>query len=100
MNRARLTSRLIHLSALRGGRIVTCPGLIGISVSSLRPDRADDLFALRARAAMMSDKLTCSARRRAAVSWPVCVYWEDTDAGGVVPHASYVRFLERGRTEG
>ena len=27
------------------------------------------------------------------------VYWEDTDAGGVVYHASYLRFLERGRTE-
>ena len=32
-------------------------------------------------------------------SFPVRVYWEDTDAGGVVYHASYVRFLERGRTE-
>ncbi len=31
--------------------------------------------------------------------WPVRVYWEDTDAGGVVYHASYVRFLERARTE-
>ncbi|MEP7184755.1 MAG: tol-pal system-associated acyl-CoA thioesterase [Rhodanobacter sp.] len=32
-------------------------------------------------------------------AWPVRVYWEDTDAGGVVYHASYVRFLERARTE-
>jgi acyl-CoA thioester hydrolase len=32
-------------------------------------------------------------------SWPIRVYWEDTDAGGVVYHASYLRFLERGRTE-
>jgi acyl-CoA thioester hydrolase len=32
-------------------------------------------------------------------SWPVRIYWEDTDAGGVVYHASYVRFLERARTE-
>lgn len=32
-------------------------------------------------------------------SWPVRVYWEDTDAGGVVYHGSYVRFLERARTE-
>jgi acyl-CoA thioester hydrolase len=31
--------------------------------------------------------------------WPVRVYWEDTDAGGVVYHASYVRYFERGRTE-
>lgn len=32
-------------------------------------------------------------------SIPVRVYWEDTDAGGVVYHASYLRFMERGRTE-
>lgn len=31
--------------------------------------------------------------------WRVRVYWEDTDAGGVVYHASYVRFFERARTE-
>jgi acyl-CoA thioester hydrolase len=31
--------------------------------------------------------------------WPVRVYWEDTDAGGVVYHASYIRYLERGRSE-
>lgn len=32
-------------------------------------------------------------------TWPVRVYWEDTDAGGVVYHASYVRFFERARSE-
>ncbi|HGX92774.1 MAG TPA: YbgC/FadM family acyl-CoA thioesterase, partial [Candidatus Tenderia sp.] len=32
-------------------------------------------------------------------SWPVRVYYEDTDAGGVVYHASYLCFLERARTE-
>lgn len=32
-------------------------------------------------------------------TWPVRVYYEDTDAGGVVYHASYVRFMERARTE-
>ena len=32
-------------------------------------------------------------------SFPIRVYWEDTDAGGVVYHASYLCFLERGRTE-
>ncbi len=31
--------------------------------------------------------------------WPVRVYWEDTDAGGVVYHAGYLRFFERARTE-
>ena len=33
------------------------------------------------------------------VSIPVRVYWEDTDAGGIVYHASYVRFMERARSE-
>ena len=32
-------------------------------------------------------------------SLPVRVYWEDTDAGGVVYHARYVAFLERARSE-
>ncbi|MDX8386406.1 MAG: tol-pal system-associated acyl-CoA thioesterase [Gallionella sp.] len=32
-------------------------------------------------------------------SWPIRVYFQDTDAGGVVYHASYVNFMERARTE-
>ena len=32
-------------------------------------------------------------------SWPVRVYWEDTDGGGIVYYANYLRFLERARTE-
>ena len=31
--------------------------------------------------------------------WPVRIYWEDTDAGGVVYHAQYLAFMERARTE-
>lgn len=31
--------------------------------------------------------------------WPVRVYYEDTDAGGVVYYANYLKFLERGRSE-
>jgi acyl-CoA thioester hydrolase len=34
-----------------------------------------------------------------AFAWPVRVYFEDTDAAGVVYHANYLRFLERARTE-
>jgi len=30
---------------------------------------------------------------------PVRIYYEDTDAGGVVYYANYLRYLERGRTE-
>jgi acyl-CoA thioester hydrolase len=32
-------------------------------------------------------------------TWPVRVYYEDTDVSGVVYHANYLRFFERGRTE-
>lgn len=31
--------------------------------------------------------------------WPLRVYWEDTDAGGVVFYANYLKFFERARTE-
>ncbi|HEV7156767.1 MAG TPA: acyl-CoA thioesterase, partial [Caulobacteraceae bacterium] len=31
---------------------------------------------------------------------PVRVYYEDTDFTGLTYHASYVRFFERGRTDG
>lgn len=31
--------------------------------------------------------------------WPVRVYYEDTDAQGVVYYANYFRFMERARTE-
>jgi len=34
-----------------------------------------------------------------AFQWPVRVYYEDTDAGGVVYHATYLRYMERARTE-
>ena len=31
--------------------------------------------------------------------WPVRVYWEDTDGGGIVYYANYLKFMERARTE-
>jgi acyl-CoA thioester hydrolase len=31
--------------------------------------------------------------------FPIRVYWEDTDAGGVVFYANYLKFFERARTE-
>jgi len=31
--------------------------------------------------------------------WPVRVYYEDADAGGVVYHSNYLNFMERARTE-
>ena len=32
-------------------------------------------------------------------SWRARIYWEDTDGGGIVYYANYLRFLERARTE-
>jgi len=32
-------------------------------------------------------------------SWPVRVYYEDTDSGGVVYYANYLKYFERARTE-
>ena len=34
-----------------------------------------------------------------AFEFPVRVYWEDTDAGGIVFYANYLKFFERARTE-
>lgn len=42
---------------------------------------------------------TVEARAPTRFSWPVRVYYEDTDLGGVVYHANYLRFMERARTE-
>ena len=36
---------------------------------------------------------------RAPFGFPLRVYWEDTDAGGIVFYANYLKFMERGRTE-
>ena len=35
----------------------------------------------------------------AGFRWPVRVYYEDTDAAGIVYYANYLKFLERARTE-
>lgn len=32
-------------------------------------------------------------------SWPIRIYYEDTDVSGVVYHANYLRYFERARTE-
>lgn len=51
----------------------------------------------------MSVVRTSSAMERSASSavfeFPVRVYYEDTDAGGIVYYANYLRFFERARTE-
>lgn len=49
-------------------------------------------------------RITCFFSNRTAMSaaefrHPVRVYYEDTDAGGVVYYANYLKYLERARTE-
>ena len=31
--------------------------------------------------------------------WPIRIYYEDTDSGGIVYHSNYLKFMERARTE-
>lgn len=45
---------------------------------------------------MVADSNVANATR---FSWPVRVYYEDTDLGGVVYYANYLKYLERARTE-
>jgi acyl-CoA thioester hydrolase len=41
----------------------------------------------------------CTPRQAPAFSHTLRVYWEDTDAGGVVFYANYLKYFERARTE-
>ena len=43
--------------------------------------------------------MTAATDMPALFSWPVRVYYEDTDSGGVVYYANYLKFMERARTE-
>ncbi len=43
--------------------------------------------------------MTASPPPAAPFRHPLRVYWEDTDAGGVVFYANYLKFFERARTE-
>ena len=43
--------------------------------------------------------MNSSAPATAPFEWPVRVYWEDTDAGGIVFYANYLKFFERAHTE-
>lgn len=51
------------------------------------------------RAAVGHREETAERASRRTHEHPVRVYYEDTDAAGIVYHANYLRFAERGRTE-
>jgi len=48
---------------------------------------------------MTRDARTGDARAGDTFTYPVRVYYEDTDAAGVVYYANYLKFIERARTE-
>ena len=52
-----------------------------------------------ARAAIIGAVPTSELNHHAPFRFPLRVYWEDTDAGGVVFYANYLKFFERARTE-
>ncbi|MDN5872015.1 MAG: tol-pal system-associated acyl-CoA thioesterase [Nitrococcus sp.] len=47
----------------------------------------------------MDERGNCARGQPRVFHWPIRVYYEDTDSGGVVYHTSYLRFMERARTE-
>jgi len=48
---------------------------------------------------MAQESVPAAPGSAGAFVWPVRVYFEDTDAGGVVYYANYLKFMERARTE-
>ncbi|MGH8858447.1 MAG: tol-pal system-associated acyl-CoA thioesterase [Polaromonas sp.] len=47
----------------------------------------------------LDKRRTGQAQPEQVFQWPVRVYWEDTDAGGIVFYANYLKYFERSRTE-
>lgn len=43
--------------------------------------------------------MTEISKKTNAFTFPIRIYYEDTDAGGLVYHANYIKFMERARTE-
>ena len=43
--------------------------------------------------------MTKASNPTMAFEFPIRIYWEDTDAGGIVFYANYLKFFERARTE-
>jgi len=50
-------------------------------------------------AAIPASDAGSAGREATPFSFGVRVYWEDTDAGGIVYYANYLKFMERARTE-
>ena len=79
-----------------GGRPVTAPdtvtGSVGATERSAGPPQASST-------PPGGSEPRAAGSVGATFTWPVRVYWEDTDAGGIVFYANYLKFFERARTE-
>lgn len=64
-------------------------------MTSDAPESKPAAAAYAARRARAEEAFVPAAHFR----WPVRIYWEDTDAGGIVYYANYLKFMERSRTE-
>lgn len=67
---------------------------LGTIVSSLPPEGASF-----PRGGPSENCPTSTSSPENTFRWPVRIYWEDTDAGGIVFYANYLKFFERARTE-
>jgi acyl-CoA thioester hydrolase len=74
-------------------RVAPFPG--GHRLARRRPRGAHTLRAVQTS----QDPADSNDGLGAAFKWPIRVYYEDTDAGGVVYYANYLKFFERCRTE-
>jgi len=87
-------------SATPRGQPAYRPGVSGISGSPSRAAtrRNSACSPIRRKAPVAASGLDGEVRDGPPTKWRCRVYYEDTDFTGIVTHASYLRFMERGRT--
>jgi acyl-CoA thioester hydrolase len=72
------------------------PNSFRFSTASSMPTLVEAIARLKAMLHMSTKELRDA---EPVFSFPIRIYWEDTDAGGIVYYANYFKFFERTRTE-
>ena len=67
--------------------------------AAVRPEPVEGFNRAAQRLRPFDRLRTGQAQPERSFCWPIRVYWEDTDAGGIVFYANYLKFFERARTE-